>query len=93
MIYWPPFKRRGHRIGFRIFRQEQGDKHDRSYHNEIHPGIARSCATYQPYRPSELYRLTISLAQRERIVAAALTTFEVRDNSGTRTAPAAVEMA
>jgi hypothetical protein len=45
-----------------------------------------------PPRQNEFYRLVISPAQRERIVAAALATFEVRDNTDTDIKPSAVEM-
>jgi len=44
-------------------------------------------------RQSELYRITISMAQRQRIVAMALAAFQVRENTDANAAPAAVEMA
>jgi len=43
-------------------------------------------------RQSELYRITISSAQRHRIVAVALAAFQVRDNTDVDTTPAVVEM-
>jgi len=43
-------------------------------------------------RQSELYRITISSAQRHRIVAVALAAFQVRDNTDADTTPAVVEM-
>lgn len=44
-------------------------------------------------RQSELYRITISSAQRHRIVAVALAVFQVRDSADIDTTPAVVEMA
>ncbi|WP_180490056.1 hypothetical protein, partial [Escherichia fergusonii] len=43
-------------------------------------------------RQSELYRITISSAQRHRIVAVALAAFQVRGNTDADTTPAVVEM-
>lgn len=42
---------------------------------------------------SELYRITISPAQRQRIVTVALAPFQVRENKDAHAAPVAVEMA
>lgn len=42
---------------------------------------------------SELYRITLSPAERQRIVAVALAAFQVRENTDAHAAPVAVEMA